>query len=407
MNNKLRALHTPEERRASRISLAMLLCVLFSIGLLFDQLLDARLSEGTTLLMNVIFAALQFLLLLEQAARILRFKREGTLIDYLKFNRAELLYAIVIIVVVPLSFLTPGLDPLRWVCLFKLPNICRRYNDENVFQVIANCVALLLVVFFTVPFLNVIANALSAPGQIINVLPKNIDLFAINYVLKDTLFLRTFLNSLFITVTGTCLSVVVMAMAAYPLSKKDMPLRRTMMVFFIITMLFSGGMAPKILLMNSLGLMDNIWSLILPSVLNVYYMLLLKGFYESIPSALEESARLDGANNFQILFRIVLPIAKPMVATVAFFTAIGYWNNINNAILYATTNKTIYPVPMYIKNFLSQNPMEIAMNNPTLLTYWDGIKMSYVLMSIVPIAIAYPFIFRYLRSDVSAGAVKE
>ena len=178
------------------------------------------------------------------------------------------------------------------------------------------------------------------------------------------------------------------------------------MLFFMIVMLFSGGIAPNILLVNALGLIDTIWALIFPSVVMVYYLLLIKGFYESIPAELEESAKLDGASNMNILLKIIVPMASPMIATVSFFTAITYWNNINNSILYITTNKEIYPVPMYIKNFLGQNPMEIAMNNPTLLTYWDGIKMSYILMSIVPIACAYPFIFRYLKNDISAGAVK-
>jgi len=309
-------------------------------------------------------------------------------------------------VIVPASLFVPSLLGARIISIFKLPNVLRRYNDENVFQIIAKSIAIILILFFFVPFLNVFASALSAPGQIINIVPKNVDLFAMKYVLSDKAFLRSFGNSIFITLVGTLISVVSMGMAAYPLSKPHMPLRKTMMLFFMIVMLFSGGIAPNILLVNALGIMDTIWALILPSVVMVYYLLLLKGFYESIPVELEESAKLDGASNFSILFKIIMPIASPMIATVSFFTAISYWNNINSSILYITNNKSIYPVPMYIKNFLGQNPMEIAMNNPTLLTYWDGIKMSYVLMSIVPIAIAYPFIFKYLKNDVSAGAVK-
>ena len=384
----------------------MLACLMISIGILFTETLDARLSKSTESILNLIFAALFVVMAVEQVIRIMKIEGNRKLAEYLKFDKAEFLYLISSLIIVPASFFIPALLPFRYVCIFKLPNVTRRYNDENVFQLFAKAIAMLLILFFIVPFLNVFANALSAPGQIVNVVPKNIDWFALKYVLADGSFIRSFGNSIFITLAGTLISVLSMAMAAYPLSKPYMPLRRTMMMFFMIVMLFSGGIAPNILLVNALGLIDTIWALILPSVVMVYYLLLLKGFYESIPAELEESAKLDGASNFSILFKIIVPIASPMIATVSFFTAITYWNNINNSILYVTTNQSIYPVPMYIKNFLGQNPMEIAMNNPTLLTYWDGIKMSYVLMSIVPIAIAYPFIFKYLKNDVSAGAVK-
>lgn len=406
IKNKVKAQLTKEERMNNHVRRAMLFCLMISLGILFAQFIDKRFSDNVKHLMDIIFVVLWAAMTAEGIIRILRISKKSGFSEYFKFDKAELLYLTASVVIVPLSLFVPGFLALRIICIFKLPNVLRRYNDENVFQILAKGIAVLLILFFIVPFLNVFANALSAPGQIVNVVPKNIDLFAIKYVIADKAFLRSFGNSIFITLVGTLISVVAMAMAAYPLSKPDMPLRKTVMMFFMIVMLFSGGIAPNILLVNALGLMDSIWALILPSVVMVYYLLLLKGFYESIPAELEESAKLDGASNFSILFRIIMPIASPMVATVSFFTAITYWNNINNSILYVTNNKTIYPVPMYIKNFLGQNPMEIAMNNPTLLTYWDGIKMSYVLMSIVPIALAYPFIFKYLKNDVSAGAVK-
>lgn len=274
------------------------------------------------------------------------------------------------------------------------------------FQIIAKTIAIILILFFLVPFLNVIGVSFSSPGYIVNILPKEFNLFSINYVLHDKGFLRSFGNSFFITIVGTVISVLSMAMAAYPLSKPDMPLRKTMMMFFMIVMLFSGGIAPNILLVNALGLTDTIWALIFPSVVIVYYLLLLKGFYESIPVELEESAKLDGATNFQILWNIIMPIASPMIATVSFFTIITYWNNINNSILYITSNQKNLSGAYVYKELLSRDPMDVAQSMPELLPYWDNIKMSYILVSIVPIICAYPFIFKYLKNDVSAGAVK-
>jgi len=404
--HKIVEIKTKEEKKQNRLRFLLLICTMCIIGILFTEILDARLTETTEHIMNIAAAVLYAILLIEQGIRVSRMVKKQEWEEYYKFNKSEILFFAVGILILPLSFVASSVLWIRWICIFKLPNVLRMYNDEKVFQIIAKSVAILLILFFLIPFLNVIANALSAPGQIVNILPRHIDWYAMKYVLSDKAFLRSFGNSIFITVVGTTISVLCMAMAAYPLSKPQMPLRKTVMVFFMIVMLFSGGMAPNILLMDALGLIDTIWALIFPSVVMVYYLLLLKGFFESIPEELEESAKLDGAGNFSVLFRIIVPMASPMIATVSFFTAITYWNNINSSILYITTNKTIYPVPMYIKNFLGQNPMEIAMNNPTLLTYWDGIKMSYILMSIVPVAIAYPFIFKYLKNDISAGAVK-
>lgn len=397
---------TKEEKKQNFLKYCLLVIVLLSLSILAAEVIYAKFSDTTILGMDLFVGASWLFFAIENIIRLIGLKSKAEKIEYVKFNKSEIIYFILSLIVVPLSFFWAPARILRWITLLKLPNILRRFNDENVFQVIVKLVAIALIVFFLVPFLNVIAVTFSSPGKIVNILPKDFDLFAFTYVLKDTAFLRSFTNSIFITVVGTFISVICMAMAAYPLSKPDMPLRKTMMMFFMIVMLFSGGIAPNILLVNALGLTDSIWALILPSVVIVYYLLLLKGFYESIPLELEESAKIDGASNFRIFFQIIMPISSPMVATVTFFTVITFWNNINNSILYITSNQKIYPVPMYIKNFLGRNPMDVAQSAPQLLPYWDNLKMSYILLSIIPIVCAYPFIFKYLKNDVSAGAVK-
>ncbi|WP_418666558.1 carbohydrate ABC transporter permease [Allofournierella sp.] len=324
---------------------------------------------------------------------------------FLKLHKSDLVFCAATLVCLPLS-LAAGMAGLGWVVLLKLPGALLPFNNEKVFQKIVNIAAALMVIVFIFPFFNVLAVSLSAPDQIVNLFPKQIDLYSMKYVLTDSGFFRSMGVSIVVTAVGTALSVISMAMAAYPLSKARMPFRRSMMMFFVIVMLFTGGMAPNMLLMNALHLNNTIWSLIFPSVVQVFYLILLKGFFEDVPEELEESARLDGASNYTILFRIVLPVAAPMVATVAFFTMISYWNNINNAILYITSNQSIYPLPMYIRNFLNRNPMEVAMTNPTLVRYWDNVKMSYVLFSIVPVILVYPFTFKYLKNGVAMGAVK-
>lgn len=397
---------TKDDKLKKLLDIALLVCIILSLGILFEEFIYAKLSEQTVFYLDVIFAVIWIFFTVENVIRVISLKTKSDKLNYIKFEKSEIIYFVVSLIVIPLSFTLGPIRVLRWIVIFKLPNILRRFNDEKVFQVIAKLIAILLILFFLIPFLNVIAVSFSSPGHIINILPKNFNLFSVKYVLSDFAFLKSFGNSIFITAVGTIISVISMAMAAYPLSKPDMPLRKTMMMFFMIVMLFSGGIAPNILLVNALGMTDTIWALIFPSVVIVYYLLLLKGFYESIPAELEESAKLDGASNFQILWKIIMPIASPMIATVSFFTIITYWNNINNSILYITSNQKLYPVPMYIKNFLSRDPMDVAQSMPGLLPYWDNIKMSYILFSIVPIVCAYPFIFKYLKNDVSAGAVK-
>jgi putative aldouronate transport system permease protein len=395
-----------DDRMKRLLNIALLVCIILSLGILLEEFIFAKLSVETVFYLDVIFAVIWLFFTIENIIRFRSLKTKSDKLDYIKFDKAEIIYFVLSLIVIPLSFTMAPIRVFRWIAIFKLPNVLRRFNDEKVFQVIAKSIAILLILFFLIPFLNVLAVSLSSPGQIVNILPKKFNLYSVKYVLSDVAFLKSFINSIFITGVGTMISVLSMAMAAYPLSKPDMPLRKTMMMFFMIVMLFSGGIAPNILLVNALGLTDTIWALIFPSVVMVYYLLLLKGFYESIPIELEESAKLDGASNFQILRRIIMPIASPMIATVSFFTIITYWNNINNSILYITSNQKIYPVPMYIKNFLSRDPMDVAQSMPELLPYWDNIKMSYILFSIVPIICAYPFIFKYLKNDVSAGAVK-
>ena len=334
-----------------------------------------------------------------------RVRKEG-FANYIKFNKAELLYIVLSPIAQLMFAANPALGWARWVVVLRMSGVLRRYNDENVFQVIAKMVAIALIAFFLVPMCNVLAVALSAPGQIINVLPKNIDLFAMSYALADKMFLTSFGSSLFIVVVGTCIFVFITTLAAYPLSKPDLPYRRGFMLFYMITMFFSGGMATDIVLVDALGLMNTIWALILPNVISVYYMFLIKSYYEGLPVELEEAAKIDGASTLTTFVRIILPLAKPIIATTASFVVVNLWNNYMSSVMYITSNKAIYPVQMYIRNFLAMDPMDIALDNPKLLSYWDNIEMAYLFLAILPIICAYPILFKFFKSGATAGAVK-
>ena len=364
----------------------------------------AKLADTTVAKMYIAMYLIWSYQVVDSVVQILCMEKSDRTL-YLKMHKSDWLFVLISVFALPLSVTTGS---MLWCCVLflKLPAALLPFNNEKVFQIIVNIIATILIVFYCFPFLNVFAVSLSSPDQIVNLLPKKIDLYSVKYVLADTGFFRAMGVSVFVTVVGTAISVFSMVMAAYPLSKPEMPFRRATMLFFVIVMLFTGGMAPNILLMNILGINNTVWSLIFPSVVQVFYLILLKGFFEDVPRELEDSARIDGANNFTILFKVVLPVAAPMIATVTFFTMVQYWNNINNAILYITSNQAVYPLPMYIRNFLNQSPIALAERNQELLSHWDNVKMSYVLFSIIPILLVYPFSFRYLKNGVSMGAVK-
>ena len=376
----------------------LLIALLTSVVFLFLEAIDRKQTVHLHKTFDVIFFGLWAVLEADAVLHLLGSIKKDGFAQYLKFNKAEILYVVLSPVAQVLSVIHPALSPFRWVIIFKMPNVLRKYNDENVFQVLAKGVALLLIAFFLVPMCNVLAMALSAPGQIINVLPKNIDLFSMKYALQDKMFLSSFANSLFIVLAGTSIFVVITTLAAYPLSKPDMPGRKWFMIFYMITMFFNGGMATDIVLVDSLGLMNTIWALILPNVISVYYMFLIKSYYEGLPVELEEAAKIDGATSIGIFVRIIVPLSKPIIATTASFVVVNLWNNYMSSVMFITSNKLIYPVQMYIRNFLAMDPMDIALDNPKLLSYWDNIEMAYLFLAILPIICAYPILFKFFNS---------
>lgn len=264
-----------------------------------------------------------------------------------------------------------------------------------------------------VPFLNVIAKAFSAEWALVSgnvtLFPVEFQIDTMKYVLSFEMFFRSFLNSVVVTVAGTALSLVVTGIAAYPLSKPDLPMRRPLLVLFVFTMMFSGGMIPTYLLMKDFHLTNTLLVLFLPGAINVYNMLLIKNYFESIPESLEESARIDGANNFVVLVRILLPVALPVFATVALFSAVGFWNDYLNPAIY-NTQTSVKTLPLYLKDVLAN----IA-DDPTLSSSSedmmanlvpDGVRAATILASTLPILVVYPFLQKYFIKGVMIGSVK-
>ena len=216
-------------------------------------------------------------------------------------------------------------------------------------------------------------------------------------------------NSVLVLAAGTALSMLVTALAAYPLSKRTLPHHRLLMLIFVFTMWFSGGMVPTYLLMQRLKLTNTLAALYLPGVISVYNMLILKNYYEALPDSLEESARIDGASNLTTLFRIVLPLSMPVLATVCLFTAVGLWNDFFSAMMY-NTRANLKTLAQYLQEIVAESQTDTSMvrsaDDMLENIIPEGVRAATIIASTVPILAVYPFLQKHFVKGVLIGAVK-
>lgn len=250
-------------------------------------------------------------------------------------------------------------------------------------------------------------------------IPESISTLAYTYLWKDiSVMARAYGVTTFVTVVGAGLHVLLTAMYAYPLSRKDFPFKSFFSVIVLITMLFSGGLVPSyIVMVNVLHLKNTIWALILPNLMSGFNIFMVRTFFkQSIPDELIESAKIDGASEWRILFQIVLPLALPVLATIGLFSTIGYWNNWFNALLYIS-DKNLYTLQFimqqallrleFIRNTLALGGQHLDLARtleaqvPT-----DSVRMALVISATGPIILAYPFFQKYFIKGLTIGSVK-
>ncbi len=262
------------------------------------------------------------------------------------------------------------------------------------------------------PLANVFSKSVSEEWAIISgkvgIFPVGFQLDTIRQVISSDIFIRAFTVSVGVTVVGTVLSILLTAVTAYPLSKRHLPGISFVMVLFVFTMLFSGGMIPNYLLMRNLNLINNLWALILPGMISVFNMLIIKSYYENLPEALEESARIDGAKTYTILFRIILPLSMPVIATISLFYAVGFWNDFFNPMLYIN-DTSLKTLQLYLRDVVMDADTSNAANKSVddlMNMSPEGIRAATVVASTVPILCVYPFLQKYFIKGVLIGSVK-
>ena len=262
------------------------------------------------------------------------------------------------------------------------------------------------------PLANVFSKAVSEEWAIVSgkvgIFPVGFQLDTMRQVISSPTFIRAFTISVIVTLVGTALSIVFTAVTAYPLSKRHLPGISFVMVLFVFTMLFSGGLIPNYLLMRQLHLINNLWVLILPGVIGVFNMLIIKSYYEGLPEALEESARIDGAKTYTILFRIILPLSLPVIATIALFYAVGYWNDFFSPMIYIN-DASLKTLQLYLRDVVMDADTSNATNksmDDLMNMSPEGIRAATVVASTVPILLVYPFLQKYFIKGVLIGSVK-
>ena len=278
------------------------------------------------------------------------------------------------------------------------------------FQVV-NAIILTVVVIVTLyPFVNIVAQSLSSESYItsgqVNLVPRGFTLSTYRLVTSDSLFWTNYKNTVVYTVASTVISIVLTTCYAYVLSKRDLRGRGVLIGIAVFTMFFSGGLIPNYVLVTSLGLKNTLWAVALPNAINVFNLLVMKAFFESMPPELEEAAATDGLSTYQTLGYIVLPLSKAVVATMTLFYAVSFWNSWFSAFLYMDRQE-LFPVTVYLRNLLSAaTDAGSAGAAAGDVQAAAGIQSVTMVLTVLPILFIYPFVQRYFVSGVMLGSVK-
>lgn len=285
----------------------------------------------------------------------------------------------------------------------------RKPVSSRIFDIVVYILLFLVAMVTIVPFLQVVTISLSPPEVVasygLHLIPTKIDLEGYRSIFKYKLLWTSYRNTIVRTLFGTALSMFLYVIAAYPLSKKYLPNRRFWIFFIIFTMYFSGGMIPNYLLINNwLKLSNTIWALILPPAMSAYNLIIVRNFFESIPDSLEESARIDGARETTVLFKIVVPLSMPVLATVSLWCIVGHWNAWYDCMLYIRDD-TKYVLQYTLQRILLDGQVQDLDHIGTKVNT-ETMKMASIVVSVLPIMIIYPFVQKYFTKGVMIGAVK-
>ncbi|CAM4293135.1 putative aldouronate transport system permease protein [Paenibacillus endophyticus] len=288
----------------------------------------------------------------------------------------------------------------------------REQTANRVFDTINFIVLFLCTLICLAPFLHILAISLSSVKPIqaglVSLIPIDLNFEAYTKVFTDPAMIRSLFFTILLTVIFTVMCMVLTIAMGYPLAKKKLKGRKLFMFVVVITMFFSGGIIPEYILIKNLGLLDSIWALVLPGLVNPFYLIILISFFNNIPESLEESAEIDGSSHFRTLLSIMIPLSLPVITTLSLFYAVGRWNGFTDTLMYINS-PSLYPLQLKLYQLIQNNMVSelIQMEGSQMATVVpESLKAASVIFATVPILIVYPWLQRYFVSGVMLGAVK-
>lgn len=281
------------------------------------------------------------------------------------------------------------------------------------FDVFINIILAMVVVVTLYPFLHVVSVSLSDPYAVmqnkVNFYPAGFNLNAYKSVLSNPYIWISYKNTIVYTVVGTAVNLVLTTAMAYSLSKKYLFGRKFFSIFTTFTLFFNGGIIPNYIIISKLGLIDSMWALILPIAIGTWNLMVMRNYFEGLPSEIEESAAIDGCNPVQVLVKIVLPVSKPIFATMTLFYAVWHWNTYFSPLLYLN-DKEKYPLQIFMQQILITGETSFANTvvgiEDTNLLISNTVKYATIMVAILPIIMVYPFLQKYFIKGVLIGSVK-
>ena len=284
--------------------------------------------------------------------------------------------------------------------------------SNKIFDFIVILITAISALICLLPLVNVLATSLSSTSAIlaskVYLLPVETTFESYKAIFKDDSMIRSLIFTALMTVGYTVLGMILTICAAYPLTKKRLKGRNIILLMIIFTMYFSGGLIPDYILAKNLNILDTVWSLVLPGAISAYNLIVLKSFISSLPESLEESAILDGCNDIGVLFRIVLPLSKPVLATLSLFYAVGKWNSFMDALFYITDSK-LYPLQLKLYQIIVNSQgidASIGEGNISQNVLPESLEAACVIFATVPIILVYPWLQKYFVTGIMVGSVK-
>ncbi|MBU5346145.1 carbohydrate ABC transporter permease [Paenibacillus sp. FSL W7-1279] len=281
---------------------------------------------------------------------------------------------------------------------------------NRLFDIINHSILFIVAIVCVLPFVYVLAVSFASPAEVAKggliLWPKEWSLVSYQYIFSSDTLPRSLLVSIYITVVGTLINLAFTSLMAYPLSKPHLRGRNPILLGVLITMLFSGGMIPTYFVVNGLNLTNTLWSLMIPSAISAFNLIVLKNFFQQIPDGLEDSAKIDGCNDLGVLIRIVLPLSLPAMATFGLFYAVAHWNTFFNAILYINDNEK-WPIQVLLREIVILAQSRVGDSSFDEMDVQPlTIRMAVIVFATVPILLVYPFLQKHFAKGVMLGSVK-